>query len=93
MYLKLNYLLKLGPPLPKVLASHSMVELGENLYTIGGFSHDEIAKFTEFPESREIQKLTCVSGACSWTTLTQQLKVGRGYTVAIPVSDSFCTRM
>ena len=93
MYLKLNYLLKLGPPLPKGLASHSMVELGENLYTIGGFSHDEIAKFTEFPESREIQMLTCVSGVCNWTTLTQQLKVGRGYTVAIPVSDSFCTRM
>ena len=91
MYLKLSYILKLGPPLPKRLASHSMVELGENLYTIGGFSHDEIDEFTEFTESREIQKLTCVSGACSWTKLTQLLKVGRGYAVAIPVMDSFCT--
>ena len=91
MYLKLNYILKLGPPLPKGLASHSMVKLGENLYTVGGFFHDEIDEFTKFSESREIQKLTCVSGTCSWTTLTQQLKVGRGYTVAIPVKDSFCT--
>ena len=68
-----------------------MVKLGENLYTVGGFFHDEIDEFIKFSESREMQKLTCVLGTCSWTTLTQQLKVGRGYTVAIPVKDSFCT--
>ena len=83
--------MKLGPTLPKGLASHSMVELGENLYTVGGFFHNEIDEFIKFSESREVKKLTCVSGVCSWTTLTQQLKVGRGYTVAIPVGDSFCT--
>ena len=79
----------LGPALPKGLASHSMVEIGENLYVIGGFSPDGTS--SPYPMSKGIQKLTCVSGACSWTTLTQQLKVGRGYTVAIPVMDSFCT--
>ena len=91
MYLKLNYILKLGPPLPKGLASHSIVELGENLYTVGGFFHDEIDEFTKFSESREMQKLTCVLGTCSWTTLTQQLKVGRGQLVAIPINDNFCS--
>ena len=91
MYLKLNYILKLGPPLPKGLASHSMVKLGENLYTVGGFFHDEIDEFIKFSESREVQKLTCVLGTCSWTTLTQKLKVGRTGAVVIPVMDSFCT--
>ena len=66
-----------------------MVENGENLYVIGGFSPDGTS--SPYPVSKEIQKLMCVSGVCSWTTLTQQLKVGRGYTVAIPVMDSFCT--
>ena len=66
-----------------------MVEIGENLYVIGGFSPDGTS--SPYPVSKGIQKLTCVSGACSWTTLTQQLKVGRGYTVAIPVMDSFST--
>ena len=60
-----------------------MVEVGENLYVIGG---DDGSDWLN-----EIQKLTCVSGVCSWTTLTQQLKVGRDNTVAIPVIDSFCT--
>jgi len=69
--------------LPKGLAGHSMVEIGENLYVIGGFSPDGTS--SPYPVSKGIQKLT------SWTTLTQQLKVGRGYTVAIPVIDSFCT--
>ena len=60
-----------------------MVELGENLYIVGGYSSDPTYR-------KEIQKLTCVSGACSWTTLTQQLKVGRSNAVVIPVMDSFC---
>ena len=37
-----------------------------------------------------IYKLTCSSGICSWSTLNQELKVGRYYTVAIPVPDTFC---
>ena len=75
--------LKLGPALPKVLLYHSMVEVGENLYAIGGYSTDGLFQ-------NEIQKLTCTSGACSWTTLTQQLKVHRMSAVAIPIMDSFC---
>jgi hypothetical protein len=63
-----------------------MIEVGENLYIIGGWSPDN-----GFSYQKEIQKLTCVSSACHRTTLTQQLKVGRGVAVAIPVDDSFCT--
>ena len=40
-----------------------------------------------------IYQLSCSSGICSWATLNQELKVGRGLTVAIPINitDSFCT--
>ena len=60
-----------------------MVELGENLYIFGGTT----GSFYE----KEIHKLTCVAGSCSWTTLTQKLKVGRRSAVVIPVMDYFCT--
>ena len=74
--------LKLGPALPRALWSHSMVEVEENLYIIGGDSDDDTLK--------EIHKLTCISGSCSWSTLTQQLKEERTNVVAIPVMESFC---
>ena len=74
--------MKLGPALPRALWAHSMIEVGENLYVIGGDSDDDTVK--------EIHKLTCVSGSCSWTTLTQQLKEERMSVVSIPVMESFC---
>ena len=76
----------LGPEiLQKDLRSHSMVQVGENIYIICGHSSAESGFQTK------IQKLTCVSGVCSWTILSQQLKLGRNSAVAIPVMDSFCT--
>ena len=74
----------LGPALPKAISGTSMVELGDNLYIIGGYSDDGSSV------QREIHQLSCVSGLCSWTTLTQQLKVARKFLVAIPVDDIFC---
>ena len=65
-----------------------MVELGEKVFIIGGYSNGVYQK--------EIQELSCVSavsllfGSCSWKTLTQQLKIVREGPVAIPVDDSFC---
>ena len=76
----------LGPEiLKKDLILHSMVKVGENVYIVCGHSSAESGFQTE------IQKLTCVSGVCSWTILSQQLKLGRYRAVAIPVMDSFCT--
>ena len=60
-----------------------MVELGENLYIIGGYSDGS-------GNQNEIHQLSCFSGLCSWTTLTQQLKVAREYQVVIPIDDTFC---
>ena len=75
--------LKLGPTLPKPLYSSSMVEIGENLYIVGGVS-------SYGSEQKEMHQLSCVSGSCSWTTLIQQLTVARVGLVAIPVDDIFC---
>ena len=76
--------MKLGPALPKALQGSSMVELGENLYIIGGQTNDGSGV------QNEIHQLSCFSGLCSWTTLIQQLKVPRGSLVAIPIDDTFC---
>ena len=62
-----------------------MVELGENLYIIGGHSYSGASSF-----EREIHELSCISGSCSWRTLTQRLKVERQSLIAIPVDNSFC---
>ena len=77
--------MKLGPALPKALYGSSMVELGENLYIIGGQTNDGSGV------QNEIHQLSCFSGLCSWTTLTQQLKVAREFLVAIPTDDTFCS--
>ena len=81
-----------GPQMPKRIRSLSAAVLGGDLYTIGGYSPDSIG-LRKFPGSgeTEIQKLSCSSRVCTWTTINQQLKVGRWITVAIPVMDSLCT--
>ena len=80
--IKFSSFLALGPALPKALERSSMIELGDNLYIIGGLSIDGL--------QNEIHQLSCFSELCSWTTLTQQLKVARNNLVAIPIGDTFC---
>ena len=79
----------LGPALPKAIMKSSMIEHGDNLYIIGGTSKDD-ENCTPWCDQKEIHQLSCISGLCSWTTLTQQLKDARYGAVAIPVDDSFC---
>ena len=81
-HLFFSFLLTLGPSLPKALSYFSMLEMNGDTYVIGGES--------SFVES-SIYQLSCSSGLCSWTTLNQQLQVGRQYPVAMPVQDNFCT--
>ena len=76
--------LALGPALPKALERSSMIELGDNLYIIGGESNYGSGN------QNEIHQLSCISDSCSWRTLTQQLKVDRISLVALPVDNSFC---
>ena len=76
------FLLKLGPALPRALKGSSIIEIQGDLFLFGG---------ADYHYSSAIYQLTCSSGICSWATLNQGLTVGRQWTVAIPVPDSFCT--
>ena len=77
------FLLTLGPPLPKAIYGFSMLEMNGDVYAFGGASGQGYQS--------AIYQLSCSSGLCSWTTLNQQLKVGRTSPVVIPVQDDFCT--
>jgi hypothetical protein len=78
-----SILLTLGPALPKALYASSMIEIQGDVFLFGGSGSGG--------HNSAIYQLTCSSGICSWATLNQELKVGRSYTVVIPVSDYFCT--
>ena len=75
--------LTLGPALSKALFGLSMLEIKGDAFFFGGYDGSGY--------NSVIYQLTCFSGICSWATLNQALTVGRSYTVAIPVPDSFCT--
>ena len=76
------FLLTLGPPLPKAMYGISIVEIQGDAFLFGGRPSSGY--------NSAIYQLTCSSGICSWSTLNQELKVPREYTVAIPVPDNFC---
>ena len=75
------FFITLGPPLPKGLESFSMLQIHGDAYIFGGSGGGY---------NSAIYKLTCSSGICSWSTINQELKVGRKFTVAIPVPNTFC---
>ena len=71
--------------MPKALSGHSIVEIQGDAFLFGG----EDSGWNWLVNSA-IYQLTCSSGICSWSTLNQELKVARAWTVAIPVPDYFC---
>ena len=73
--------------MPIKVTGLSVVQFGGDLYTIGGNLGDRGSQ-TQFNSA--IHKLSCSSRVCKWTTLTQELKVGRYGTVVIPISKSMC---
>ena len=75
-------MLTIGPALQKGLFGISLLEIQGDLFLFGGYGSDSV--------NSAIYQLSCSSGICSWATLNQALKVGRIYTVAIHVPDSFC---
>ena len=82
----LFFFLTLGPPLPKAIYGFSMLEVHGNVYVIGGIGSSGFSG-----NQLSIYQLSCSSEICSWSTLNQQLKVGRRYPVAIPVQDNICS--
>ena len=75
------FLLILGPEMPTALYGLSLLEVQGDVFLFGGYGSTYNAA---------IYQLSCSSGICSWSTVNQVLKVGRRYTVVIPVSDTSC---
>ena len=73
--------------MPKKLRYHSTVEIGGDLYTIGGYSIDDPR---DYRWQSAIYQMSCSSSVCKWTTMTQELKVARQSSVAIPIPKSLC---
>ena len=73
--------------MPMKVSGLSVVQFGGDLYTIGG-DLGGVGAQKQFNSA--IHKLSCSSRVCKWTTLTQELKVGRMLTVAIAIPKSFC---
>ena len=67
--------------MPKALAGHSMVPFGKDIVILGG-------EDSNLKASKGIYKITCSNRACTWTTMDQELSVGRIGFVAIPIPDS-----
>jgi hypothetical protein len=69
--------------MPQKLRGLSAVVLDGDLYTIGGYYGNGAVQ-------TDIHRLSCSSGNCSWTTMDQELKVGRYYSVAMAVPNDLC---
>merc|ERR1712018_487120 len=67
-----------GPDMPRKLAGHKMVSIGQDLIVIGGSKN--------LLYSKDIFRLECKSRNCSWKKLKQQLKYGRDSFVAMPIN-------
>ena len=73
--------------MPKKLKALSAVVLKGDLYTIGG--RDENDDYQTLYQTA-IHRLSCSSGNCAWRTMDQELKVARGYQVAMAVPNDLC---
>ena len=63
------------------LDKHAMVELGNGVAIIGGFSVD-------YGTQDKIHLLSCMNRNCSISTLSQELSVPREKFLAIPIPDT-----
>ena len=72
-------LILLGPSLPKTLVAHSMVTLDRDLVAIGGSDGSTYQS--------SLYLMACQNKVCEWQIVTQKLKVGRGYFVAMLIPD------
>ena len=72
--------------MPKKLYLQSAVEIGGDLYLIGGLFNDGSGEY----KMNFIQRMSCSARVCTLTTMTQKLKVARGAAVGIKIPRSFC---
>ena len=68
---------------------HRMVRIQKDVVVIGGEQYWN----SEWSIPTSLYRMTCANKICAWTTMTQTLKIGRYYHVAIPIPDDLtnCT--
>ena len=69
--------------MPKKLYGLSAVVTNGDLYAIGG--KDENNDY-----QTGIYRLSCSSGNCAWTTMDQELTVGRAWHISMAVPNDLC---
>ena len=67
--------------MPKALYGHSLVPFGMSVVIVGGKSNNG-----EY--SKSLYKFSCSNRACTWTTMEQEMSIGRSSFVAIPIPES-----
>ena len=67
--------------MPNKLYGHQIVPFDKDVVIIGGY-----APYDGGSQS-SLHRLTCHNQDCEWKTMSQQLKVARGYFVAILIPD------
>ena len=72
-----------------------MLEMSGDGFLFGGYSDEDYDYDEDYlgdvsAWQSSIYQLSCSSGLCSWTELSQQLEVERRGHVAIPLQDNFC---
>ena len=72
--------LSIGPELPIPLLYHSMIEYGNDLIVMGGYSDSSKVK--------SIYRLSCALWSCKWTKMKQTLSYDRERLVSIPLPNS-----
>ena len=65
--------------MPNKRAWHEIVPFDKDVVIIGGYSGGGVQS--------SLHRLTCHNQDCEWKTMSQQLKVARGYFVAILIPD------
>ena len=75
--------LSIGPELPIPLVWHSMIEYGNDLIVMGGFSENSPVK--------SIYRISCELWSCEWTKMKQTLSYDRASFVSIPLPHSIVT--
>jgi hypothetical protein len=76
-----------GPNLPqnRKLTHHSAIEIGGDLYTVGGITSSK-----DWTLETEIHRMSCSNRICSWKTMNQELTVKRQFHSVVPIPKSMC---
>ena len=72
--------------MPKKLKGHEMVPFDKDVVIIGGRS-DGVMGLDSITFSTSLYRFTCQNQDCEWRIMSQELKIGRNWFVAMVIPD------